>query len=131
MSYFSNLALEYEDIYENYSYPSPEEQLLWRLHDLYDVIDELKKGNAPYKNAYLLSDNDVRYAIPEYFGCILDVERAINLAISDLCVNYGIKVKEEPTDEKQSAYDTSLIIGQRYFNEIELVASYDKPLNAA
>ena len=39
MSYFSNLALEYEDIYENYSYPSPEEQLLWRLDDL----DELKK----------------------------------------------------------------------------------------
>ena len=43
MSYFSNLALEYEDIYENYSYPSPEEQLLWRLDDLYDILDELKK----------------------------------------------------------------------------------------
>ena len=122
--------MEYEDIYENYSYPSPEEQLLWRLNDLYDILDELKKANAPYRSVYRLSDDDIRYIIPEYFRCIVDVESAINLAISDLCVNYGIKVKEEPTDEKQSTYDTPLI-GQRYFNEIELVASYDKPLNAA
>ena len=38
MGYFSNLAIDCLDDYEDNSYPSPERQLLWRLDDLKDRL---------------------------------------------------------------------------------------------
>lgn len=80
MGYFSNYALDYEADYEDNSYPSPEKQLMWRLEDLQSRWEELKEYSAPhpkYDAGLRLSDNDVRYAIPEYFTSVRDVERAM------------------------------------------------------
>ncbi len=41
MGCFSDLAIEFFDYYEDYSYPSPERQLLQRLDDLKDRLEEL------------------------------------------------------------------------------------------
>ena len=133
MGYFSNYALDYEADYEDNSYPSPEKQLMWRLEDLQSRWEELKEYSAPHPKCdagLRLTDDDVRYAIPEYFTSVRDVERAIKLAISDLRANYGIELKENSTEEEQFAYDLP-IVGQLTLDEIEFATSYDEPLNAA
>jgi len=95
MGYFSELAQKYIDLDYDRSYPSPEEQLLWRLDDLNYKLEELTEKDAPYRGWERLTDNDIRYAIPEYFENIADVERAIELAIEDLKNKYEIDVLEE------------------------------------
>ena len=133
MGYFTNYALDREDRYEDYSYPSPERQLMWRLEDLQCRWEELKGYGAPhpkYDAGVRLTDDDVRYATPECFMSVKDVERAIELAISDLRVHYGIELKENSTEEKRFAYDLT-IVGQLAFDEIEFAASYDEPFNVA
>ena len=67
MGYFSDLAQKYIDFDYDRSYPSPEEQLLWRLDDLNNKLEELTEKDAPYRGWERLTDNDIRYAIPEYF----------------------------------------------------------------
>ncbi len=92
----------------DWSYPSPEQQLLWRLDDLYDILDELKKKDAPYGNGYRLTDNDIRYAISEEFsngclGTVSAVERAIELAKFDLVNTYGLPHPDEIIFENPEA----------------------------
>ena len=67
---------------ENYdwSYPAPEMQLLWRLDDLQDRLEELIAKDAPYRDGYIYSEDDIRYALPEHLTDIGKVERAIELA---------------------------------------------------
>ena len=95
MGYFSDLAQTYSDFDQDRSYPSLAEQLLWRLDDLNNKRHELIEAGAPYRGWECLTDNDTRYAIPEYFENIADVERAIELAISDLKNKYDIDILEE------------------------------------
>ena len=93
MGYFSNLAIEFDERRECGSYPSPVGQLLWRLEDLQNRLELLKEAGAPYRGKDVglgLTENDIRYAIPEYFECITDVERAIGVAKSDLYAKYGV-----------------------------------------
>ncbi len=133
MGYFSNCALDYEDAYEDYSYPSPEMQLKWRLEDLQSRWEELKEYSAPhpkYDAGVRLTDDEVRYAIPEYFMSVRDVERAIELAISDLRSKYDIDVTEETVDQEQSIYDIPLV-GQLCFDGLEIVKTSNIPLRAA
>lgn len=78
------------------SYPSPEEQLIWRIEDLHNVIEELEQTNLPNDGGYHFSDDDIRYAIPEEFlrssslRTVPMVKRAIQLAIDDLANKYGL-----------------------------------------
>ena len=78
------------------SYPSPEEQLIWRIEDLHNVIEELEQTNLPHGGGYHFFDDDIRYAIPEEFlrnsslRSVPMVERAIQLAIDDLANKYGL-----------------------------------------
>lgn len=95
MGFFSNFALEDMEYDFDRSYPSPEEQLLWRLDDLNAKLDELKASDSHFRDCTRLTDNDIRYAIPEYFDSIADVERAIELAVYDLRNQYGIDILEE------------------------------------
>jgi len=84
MGYFSSLALDYEEEYEDYSYPSPDRQLKWRLEDLYSRLEEIDGGNIPrhlIDEGLRLTDDEIRYAIPEYFVRASDVERAIELTL--------------------------------------------------
>ena len=133
MGYFSNLAIEYAETYEDNSYPSLDRQLIWRLEDLQSRLEELKENGEPrryYDEGLRLTDDDIRYAIPEYFVRIVDVERAIDLVISDLQLKYNIVLSEEYIDERQSICDVQLP-DQLCFDELVLVETYEKPLKAA
>ena len=71
MGYFLDLAQNYIEYDFDRSYPSPEEQLFWRLDDLKYKLEELTEKDAPYRGWDRLTDNDIRYAIPEYFEKLL------------------------------------------------------------
>lgn len=133
MGYFSNLAIEYAETYEDNSYPSPDRQLIWRLEDLQSRLEELKENGEPrrYKDDGLrLTDDDVRYAIPEYFVRIVDVERAIDLVISDLELKYGIDIVAEPCDDIENISEVPTV-EQLYFDVFEIAEPCDEPLKAA
>ena len=78
-----------DDDYDR-SYPGPEMQLLWRLDDLQDRLEELIAKDAPYRDGYIYSEDDIRYALPEHLFDIGKVERAIELAKDDLVNKYGL-----------------------------------------
>ena len=78
-----------DDDYD-WSYPAPEMQLLWRLDDLQDRLEELVAKDAPYRDGYIYSEDDIRYALPEHLFDIGKVERAIELAKDDLVNKYGL-----------------------------------------
>lgn len=101
MGYFSDLAQKYIEFDYDRSYPSPEEQLLWRLDDLNYKLEELTEKDAPYRVWERLTDNDIRYAIPEYFETIADVERAIELALEDLKNKYDIEISESDSEQEE------------------------------
>ena len=65
-------------------------QLLWRLDDLQDRLEELIAKDAPYRDEYIYSEDDIRYALPEHLFDIAKVERAIELAKDDLVNKYGL-----------------------------------------
>lgn len=78
-----------DDDYD-WSYPAPEMQLLYRLDDLQERLEELIAKDAKYRDGYIYSEDDIRYALPEYFCDISKVERAIELAKNDLVNKYGL-----------------------------------------
>lgn len=84
------------------SYPAPEMQLLWRLDDLQDRLEELTAADAPYKDGYRYSDNDIRYAPTEHLFDISKVERAIELAKDELVNKYGLPAPEALTDKSET-----------------------------
>ena len=131
MGYFSNFKIDYDE--EDNSYPSPDRQLMWRLENLQSRLEELQENGEPrryYDEGLRLTDDDIRYAIPEYFVRIVDVVRAIDLVISDLRLKYNIEITEEYIDEEQSICDVQLP-DQLCFDEFLIVEPYDKPLKAA
>ena len=131
MGYFSSLASAYEEEYDDYSYPSPESQLKWRLEDLYSRLEEIKEGNIPrhlIDEGLRLTDDEIRYAIPEYFVRASDVDRAIDLTISDLKFKYNIDIDSH---FENAPILESPLHGQLYFDELELVEMSDIPLRAA
>lgn len=65
-------------------------QLLWRLDDLQDRLEELIAKDAPCRDGYIYSEDDIRYALPEHLYDIGKVERAIELAKDDLANKYGL-----------------------------------------
>ena len=101
MGYFSDLAQKHIDFDYDRSYPSPEEQILWRLDDLNYRLEELTEKDAPYRGWERLTDNDIRYAVPEYFESIADVERAIELALEDLKNKYDIEISELDSEQEE------------------------------
>ena len=78
-----------DDDYDR-SYPGPEMQLLCRLDDLQDRLEELIAKDAPYRNWDIYSEDDIRYSLPEDLFDIGKVERAIELAKDDLVNKYGL-----------------------------------------
>ena len=128
MGYFSDLAQKYIDFDYDRSYPSPEEQLLWRLDDLNYKLEELTEKDAPYRGWERLTDNDIRYAIPEYFENIADVERAIELAFEDLKNKYDIEISELDS-EQEEVFDGGAV--QMTLFEIIPFPAQPTPLKAA
>ena len=99
MGYFSELNLEMS--YEDHSYPTEEQQLMWRIDDLKDRLQELQEKGASYRSGYVYMDEDIKYALPEDLHCIYHVEKALEMAKQDLYNKYGIDLyeQEEQSDE--------------------------------
>lgn len=107
MGCFSNFAVDlFMDEKEDHSYPSPERQLLWRLDDLKDRLEDLINKGASYRSGYIYTEDDIRYALPEHLDDICKVERAIELAKEDLLYKYGIDVYDS---EVRSLPDTEAV----------------------
>ena len=75
-----------------------------------------------------MTDNDIRYAIPEYFENIADVERAIELALEDLKNKYDIEISESDS-EQEEVFDDGAV--QITLFEIILFPAQSTPLKAA
>ena len=94
MKYYDTYLPYIVDDDYDWSYPAPEMQLLWRLDDLQDRLEELIAKDAPYRDGYIYSEDDIRYALPEHLYDIGKVERAIELAKDDLVNKYGLPAPE-------------------------------------
>ncbi len=90
MKYYDTYIPYIVDDDYDWSYPAPEMQLLWRLDDLQDRLEELIAKDAPYRNFDIYSEDDIRYSLPEHLFDIDKVERAIELAKDDLVKKYGL-----------------------------------------
>lgn len=83
MGYYSELAIE--DTYrKDYSYPSPEMQLRWRIEDLKSRLEDIAGGSygvtAHYYMGCQFSKEDLAYTPPEYFSRVSDIMTAISIA---------------------------------------------------
>lgn len=112
--YDTYLTYIVDDDYD-WSYPAPEMQLLWRLDDLQDRLEELVAKDAPYRDGYIYSEDDIRYALPEHLFDISKVERAIELAKDDLANKYGLP------DPDSLIYDASEIVAEDCVGQMTLL----------
>ena len=109
MGYYTNLAAAFLDEDSDYSYPSPEMELFWRMDDLESRLEELRIKNACYESHITVPD-DIRYALPEHLGTISEVKRALEFARNDLREKYGINL-EAYIDQMDSEYEQISFIG--------------------
>ena len=89
MGYYSELAIE--DTYcEDYSYPSPEMQLRWRIEDLKIRLEDIVRGSygvtAHYYMGCRFSKENLAYAPPEYFSRVSDIMTAISITEENLAL---------------------------------------------
>ena len=105
MGYYTNLAAAFLDGDSDYSYPSPERELFWRMDDLESRLEELRSKNACYESHVTVPD-DIRYALPEHLGTVSEVERAIEFARNDLRDKYGINL-EAYIDQMNTEYENN------------------------
>ena len=92
MGSYTNLAAAFLDEDSDYSYPSPEMELFWRMDGLESRLEELRIKNACYESHVTVPD-DIRYALPEHLGTISEVKRALEFARNDLRDKYGINLE--------------------------------------
>ena len=109
MGYYTNLAAAFLNEDSDYSYPSPERELFWRMDDLESRLEELRIKNACYESHVTVPD-DIQYALPEYLGTISEVKRALEFAKHDLRDKYGINL-EMYIDHMDSEYEQISFIG--------------------
>ena len=64
---------------------------------LWDRLEELSRQQTGERDVGIsFSESDLRYVLPKHFYSVSDVQKAIDLAISDLAARYGIYVQGEP-----------------------------------
>ena len=95
MGYFSNLAAH--KVPYDHSDTPPEKQLLWRLEDLEERLHELTTQGRDEGACFC--ESDLRYVLPGQFLSVSDVEKAIELAVTDLAERYGIYARGKPAEE--------------------------------
>ena len=91
MGYYSELAICEELPIRDASITLPEQQLLWRLEDLRNLLRDMHESDAPYGGICHFAKEELRYGPLEYFQTVYDVESAIGLAINDLKSKYAIE----------------------------------------
>ena len=109
MGYYTNLAAAFLNEDCDYSYPSPERELFWRMDDLESRLEELRIKNACYESHITVPD-DIRYTLPEHLGTVSEVKRALEFAKHDLRDKYGINL-EMYIDHMDSEYEQISFIG--------------------
>ena len=77
MGYFSSFAVDDPEIFPDHSVTPPEQQLLWRLDDLQNRLEELQSRGAPYSGGRVYMDDDLRYEPVGAFNRIMDVKAAM------------------------------------------------------
>ena len=96
MGYYSELAICEELPIRDASITPPEQQLLWRLEELRDLLQEMNRSEALYGGVCRFTEEALRYAPLVYFHTVYDVECAIALAIDDLKNKYAIEAAAVP-----------------------------------
>lgn len=96
MGYFSQwfAGVDHEDV----SYLSAENQLQMRLADLKHRLEELTFRGQAIRSPWVLTEDDLRYVLPEHLYSVRHVKKAIELAELDLRNDFGV-MSEEPEDE--------------------------------
>ncbi len=128
MGCYSELAIE--DTYrEDYSYPSPEMQLRWRIEDLKSRLEDIAGGSygvtAHYYMGCRFSKEDLAYAPPEYFSRVSDIMTAISIAEEKLTV---MEVEESDIQLKETTIpEIEEIPGQLTIWDILPVDFIEKP----
>ena len=89
MGYYTKLAYTFMGEDDDYSFPSPERELFWRLDDLESRLEELSSKKT-CQERHLVVHDDIRYALPEHLVTVYEVKRAIEVAKDDLRNKYGI-----------------------------------------
>ena len=95
MGYFSEQSILEEYELEDYSYPSFDSQLLWRLEDLNDRYTELVDLEAPCYGEDHYTNDDYRYAPVECFETLADIARAIDVVKAALKCNCDVMIDDE------------------------------------
>ena len=95
MGYFSEIAINRNTYFQDISWSTHEQQLLWRCEDLQNRLEELKLKEAPHSSSGCLTNDDLRYALPHFFGTVYDAEKALELALSALSGKYGFNLQTE------------------------------------
>ena len=103
MGYYTNLAMSFLGEDSDYSYPSPERELFWRMDDLESRLEELRGRNVCC-DSHITVPDDIRYALPEHLGTISEVKKAIEFAKHDLRDKYGINL-EAYIDKMDTEYE--------------------------
>ena len=125
MGYYTNLAATFLDGDSDYSYPSPERELFWRMDDLESRLEELRSKNACYESHITVPD-DIRYALPEHLGTISEVKRALEFARNDLREKYGINL-EGYIDQMDTEYEKNN--SEDEYEQISFIGPYMKIIN--
>ena len=125
MGYYTNLAAEFLDENIDYSYPSPERELFWRMDDLESRLEELRIKNACYESHITVPD-EIRYALPEHLGTISEVKRALEFAINDLRDKYGINL-EAYIDQMDTEYEKNN--PNEEYEQISFIGPYMQIMN--
>ena len=99
MGYFSEIAIKRNTYFNDDSWATHEQQLLWRCEDLQNRLEELKLQRASYSSSGCLTNDDFRLALPHCFGAVYDAEKALELAVSELKEKYGINLQPEPCED--------------------------------
>ena len=97
------------------SYPSADQQLIWRLDDLKERYSELLEKEAPCCGDDYFSWDDYRYAPPECFETLRDIARAIEVAEECMMEKY----------EVNSSDITMLKDDEEDINQISLFCFFD------
>ena len=125
MGYYTNLAAAFLDENNDYSYPSPERELFWRMDDLESRLEELRSKNAYYESCITVPD-DIRYALPEHLSTISEVKRAIEFARNDLRDKYGINL-EAYIDKMDTEYEKNNM--DEEYEQISFIGPYMQIIN--
>lgn len=137
MGYYSELAID-DTYHEDYSYPSPELQLKWRIEDLRSRLEDVSKGKygiiAHCYTGFRYSKDDLSYTPPEYFFRESDIMDAITIAEEKLALIEADETEQREIGKKKTQTEElpgQLAIWDILQARIDLLTQHGFELNVA